>query len=153
MSHIFDLKISVFGQQFFSRWKSFFLQKQMWAENFEACDTQPVKYLVFPYLLFQKCHCFAFFFLMYWLMLQVSSPKSSSWIACTASLVVCFALSIFSMSLTRHSYWSLILSGWPAKPLFCKANLCLSYQKSKTYKTFHNCFHFSQIFCVIQGSI
>ena len=27
----------------------------MWAENFEACDTQSVKYLAFPYLLFQKC--------------------------------------------------------------------------------------------------
>ena len=33
----------------------------MWAENFEACDTQSVKYLAFPYILFEKCHCFAFF--------------------------------------------------------------------------------------------
>ena len=70
-----------------------FLQKEMWAENFEACDTQQVKYLAFPSLLFQKCHCFALGlcvaitdlvltmrtensnFLMYWLMLQVSSRK------------------------------------------------------------------------------
>ena len=37
-------------------------QKRRYTENFEACDTQPVKYLAFPYLLFQKCLCFAFFF-------------------------------------------------------------------------------------------
>ena len=24
----------------------------MWAENFEACDTQPVKYLAFPYSIY-----------------------------------------------------------------------------------------------------
>ena len=50
---------------------------------------------------------------------SASSPQSSSWIAYTSSLMVYFALSIFSISLTRHSYWCLIFSSWPAKPLFC----------------------------------
>ena len=60
----------------------------MWAENFEACDTQPVKYLAL--FIISEMSLFSILFLMYWLMLQVSSPKSSSWIACTASLMVYF---------------------------------------------------------------
>ena len=53
---------------------------------------------------------FCILFLMYCLMIQVSSSKSSSWIACTASKMVYFALSIYFISSTRHSYWSVILS-------------------------------------------
>ena len=54
--------------------------------------------------------------LMHRLTLQASSLKSSSWIACTASLMVYLALYIVS----RHSYWSLILRSWPAKQVVCK---------------------------------
>jgi len=67
-----------------------------------------------------KMSLFCILFLMYRLMLQVPSLKSSSWIACTASLMVYLALSFVSISLTRHSYWSLILRSWLAKPVVCK---------------------------------
>jgi len=71
-------------------------------------------------LIILEMSMFCILFLMYRLMLQVWSLKSSSWIACSASLMVCLALSIDSISLIRHSYWSLILGSWLAKPVVCK---------------------------------
>jgi len=83
MLHIFGLKVSV--KTVFSAWKSFSLQKYLWAENLEVNCKQPVKYLVF-HVYYLGNVIVLHSFLLYRLMLQVSSLKSGSWIACISSL-------------------------------------------------------------------
>jgi len=139
MLYIFGLKDSVLGQQFFQHGKVSLCRSSCGLRILK--QTINSQWNIFSFhVYYLKYVIVLHYFVLYRLMLQVSSMKSSFWIACTAPFMVYLALCIVSISWTRHSYWSWILRSWLAEPVVCKLSFTWVTKTQDLSKLEKNCF-------------
>ena len=161
MSHILDPKIAVLGQQFFQHGKASFYGSDVgWDFWSMWCTAGEISWL--SIFIISEMSLFHILFLIYWLMLQVSSPKSSSWIACTTFLMVYFrkaSTTAWAMMLllgahfevgSHASNWREAFQGFPLEYSSIACQTKCSHQQQEKFVCHEQHFVFALIhFCLI----